>query len=104
MAELWQDATFRQFAIGFLAMVIISVAKKYSDYANTNSAFKYCAVLFLAVIGALFTQLSQSPTVDFGQLSGDVVKIAAAAIFGYNTVGAAAKSILDAYTKKKEGQ
>jgi hypothetical protein len=102
MAELWLDPIFRQFLMGLVAMVIISVAKKYSDYANTNAAFKYCAVSVLAVIAALFSQLAASPNIEFGQLAGDVVKIAAASIFGYQTLGKAARALLETYTNEEK--
>ena len=103
MTELWQDDLFRQALLGLTAMVVISLCKKFSLYAATNTAFKYGAVVVLSALAASYSQLWNVPVVEWSEFFKELVRIGMMAIVGHQTIGKIAASLLEQYKVKRNG-
>jgi len=104
MEELWADIQTRQILLGLGAMLIISIAKRFSEYAAQNTGFKYGAVVVLSIVAAALSQLWTGTVIEWPQLLNSTIHIGIAAIAGHQTVGKLAAAILNGYTLRKNGK
>lgn len=104
LTNLWYDDCVRQLLLGLVATGIISIVKYASSYAAKSSAFKYCAVVFLAACGALYSEVWDDGVISSTGFISNFVSIVAFSIGGYQTIGKAAKGILQKYVPQKEDE
>jgi len=104
LTNLWYNDCVRQLLLGLIATGIISIAKYGSNRAANSSTFKYCAVVFLSVCGALYSEIWDDGVLSSSGFINNFVSIVAFSIGGYQTIGKAAKGILQKYVSPKEDQ
>jgi hypothetical protein len=102
IVNLWYDDCIRQLLLGLVATGIISIVKYASSYAANSSAFKYSAVVLLAACGALYSEVWDDGVLSSTGFISNFVSIMAFSIGGYQTIGKAAKGILQKYVPQKD--
>jgi hypothetical protein len=91
-------------ALGLLATCLISIVKYASDKAANNKLFKYFAIFILSACGAFYSEIWDDGLFTTSSFIGSFISIVCFSIGGYQTIGKAAKGLLQKYVPKKDDE